>query len=114
MNQVRSADKEFIINLCRNTPLGFKMPELYVNESVAYIINERGEKEEVDLDAFHDVGIILNSSVVDKILLDEFIKEIKVLKANGVWSRDQLIALFNKTIPNFNHIEKNSFLDQKM
>ena len=72
------------------------------------------EKEEVDLDAFHDVGIILNSSVVDKNLLDEFIEEIKVLKANGAWKRDELIALFNKTIPNFNHIEKNSFLDKKM
>ena len=46
--------------------------------------------------------------------MDDFIEEIKVLKANGAWKRDELIALFNKTIPNFNHVEKNSFLDQKM
>ena len=42
------SDLSVIIELCMNTPYGFKIPELYINESVAYMINEFGNHEFVD------------------------------------------------------------------
>ena len=69
------SDKEIIIDLCRNTPIGFKMPELYINESVAYIINEQGEKEMVDCQ------IIKN--MMDKLKKPIFASPVKLIESTN-------------------------------
>ena len=46
--------------------------------------------------------------------LPNYINEINKIKVKGIWSRKELIDLFNEMIPNFNHKETGKFLDNKM
>ena len=70
--------------------------------------------ETLDMGRFDSIGIIKNNLNYEGSKLDEFTKQIKALKDRGYWERDELIALFNEMIPNFNHKETGKFLDGRM
>ena len=70
--------------------------------------------ETLDMGRFDSIGIIKNNLNYEGSKLDEFTKQIKALKDRGHWERDELIALFNEMIPNFNHKETGKFLDGRM
>jgi len=72
------------------------------------------DKETLDLDKFINLGIIKNplNKEVDKI--QYFEKNIVLMKNKKSWSKSQIVNLFNKMIPNFNHKEKGKYLDTKM
>lgn len=72
------------------------------------------EKEKLDLDRFHALGVIRNDVNYDEIKLSLFEKEIKNMRNAGTWSRKELIDLFNTMIPEFNHKETGKFLDSRM
>ena len=36
------------------------------------------------------------------------------MKSNGSWAKQEIVNLFNDMIPNFNHLETNKYLDDKM
>jgi hypothetical protein len=46
--------------------------------------------------------------------LDFFIKNINEIKNKELWSRDEIVKLFFKTIPEFEHKETGKFLDNRM
>ena len=46
--------------------------------------------------------------------LEHFKKEVNSMKKMRTWHKDDLLALFNNFIPNFNHIETGKYLDEKM
>lgn len=72
------------------------------------------EDEELVMDRFESIGIIKNKVDYNDELLDFFVKEISIMRSKACWSRPQLIDLFNKMLPNFNHQETGKFLDAKM
>lgn len=72
------------------------------------------EDEDIDLERFETLGVILNKPVVDFGKLDKFTEEIEVLRANGCWEKSDILKLFYNLLPSFDHKETGKFLDQKM
>jgi FlaA1/EpsC-like NDP-sugar epimerase len=72
------------------------------------------EKENLDMSRFKGIGIIKNEAVYDASRLKLFEDTIQTLRRKGNWSRAELIALFNRMIPEFNHKETGKFLDGRM
>lgn len=72
------------------------------------------DKEVLDMDRFKNLGIIKNGPVFEREKLEMFEERIKSMRAEGVWTRGDLIDLFNEMIPEFNHRETGKFLDGRM
>jgi FlaA1/EpsC-like NDP-sugar epimerase len=72
------------------------------------------EQETLDMERFHAIGIIKNKHEYDEQKLKVFTDTIHSLWQKGAWSRLDLIELFNRMIPEFNHKETGKFLDGKM
>jgi UDP-N-acetylglucosamine 4,6-dehydratase len=72
------------------------------------------EKEVLDMKRFDNLGVIKNELNVeeDKLLL--FSSAIRNLKNSKSWSKDEIVDLFHKMIPNFGHKETGKYLDAKM
>lgn len=74
-----------------------------------YTINEV-----LDLDRFKNLGVIKNNLKYDSSLLDYFLEEIKNIKNKNIWKKEEIVDLFKKTIPDFNHLETGKYLDERM
>jgi FlaA1/EpsC-like NDP-sugar epimerase len=72
------------------------------------------EHETLDLVRFAGLGIIKNDATCEETLIDLFEKTISQLKKRGNWSKDEIVSLFCRVVPGFNHIEKGKSLDGKM
>jgi len=72
------------------------------------------ENEVLDLERFQNLGIIKNESVYDEKLIQHFTAAIEQMKQAGNWTKEQLIELFFRMIPNFGYVEKGKYLDAKM
>lgn len=72
------------------------------------------DNEILDLESYESVGIIKNNIAYDDKLLDYFLDKIKSFEASQSIYKNDIIELFNKLLPEFSHIEKGKFLDQKM
>jgi FlaA1/EpsC-like NDP-sugar epimerase len=72
------------------------------------------EQETLDVERFKAIGIIKNESVYDEKKLVLFTEAIQKMRTKGYWTRMELIELFNRMIPEFNHKETGKFLDSKM
>lgn len=72
------------------------------------------DKEKLDMNRFTNLGVIKNNVDYDEAKLQMFCTRIKELRSAGIWSRTELIDLFNEMIPNFNHKETGKFLDGRM
>jgi len=72
------------------------------------------DEEILDMDRFHNIGIIKNGEGFETENLIFFNNEIAKMKKSGDWSRNDIIRLFNKMIPDFNHKETGKFLDNRM
>jgi len=71
-------------------------------------------RETLDLGRFASIGVIKNDPVFDPAKLALFLERISALKARGLWTREELVALFHAMIPKFGHKEMGKFLDEKM
>ena len=72
------------------------------------------DNEMLDRDRFLSIGVIKNMPVYNEQKLQYFSDKIKFLREKGIWSRSELIEVFNEMIPGFNHKETGKFLDNKM
>ena len=72
------------------------------------------EKEVLDMDRFKNIGIIKNKPVYNNALLDEFEETIRSYRKLGIWTKEQIVELFFKMIPDFGHKEMGKYLDEKM
>ena len=72
------------------------------------------DSEKIDLQRFESIGVIKNEAEYDEYVLTRFEDEIMKLKEKKVWNKEDLIEIFRKVLPNFNHIETGKNLDQKM
>lgn len=72
------------------------------------------ENETLDLNRFEAFGVIKNDHSSDNELLELFNEKIAQMKANGSWTKEEVVELFQKMIPTFEHEEKGKSLDNKM
>ncbi|WP_438426152.1 UDP-N-acetylglucosamine 4,6-dehydratase [Aquimarina macrocephali] len=72
------------------------------------------DKETLDMDRFHNLGIIKNDLNFDEERLNLFTQIIQNLKQNKSWNKKDIVDLFFKMIPDFGHKETGKYLDGKM
>ena len=72
------------------------------------------EIEILNMVRFHNLGVIKNEPVYDNDALEQFIKFIEERKKSASWSKEEIITLFHKMIPDFGHKETGKYLDGKM
>ena len=72
------------------------------------------EDEILDLDRFVNIGVVKSGLEFDEKELETFLLEIEKMKNIKIWRKKELVALFNKIIPNFNHLETDKYLDDRM
>lgn len=72
------------------------------------------DKETLDMDRFHNLGIIKNDLNFDEEKLNSFTHIIQNLKQNKSWNKKDIVDLFFKMIPDFGHKETGKYLDSKM
>jgi len=72
------------------------------------------EKEVLDMSRFEALGIIKNEPAYQTELLSLFEQQVAQMKAEQEWTKQQLVELFFKMIPDFGHEETGKYLDSKM
>ena len=72
------------------------------------------DKETLDMDRFKNLGIIKNEANFSSNMLDNFLEVIDDLRSQTVWEKAPIVDLFNKMIPDFDHIETGKYLDGRM
>lgn len=72
------------------------------------------EGEDIDLNRFDSLGVVINSAHASENELGIFLDEVSKMKTDRHWTRELIIALFNQLLPEFSHDEKGKFLDEKM
>ena len=72
------------------------------------------DKEVLDMSRFKNLGVIKNEPIYNEALLDEFEETIKNYRKSGSWTKEQIVGLFFKMIPDFGHKETGKYLDEKM
>ncbi len=72
------------------------------------------DKEILDMERFQSLGVIKNDPIYNETDLDFFEKTIAELKQNEGWTKDQIVQLFFRMIPDFGHKETGKYLDGKM
>lgn len=72
------------------------------------------DREVLDMKRFENLGVIKNEPVFNSDLLALFEKSIEKMKIEQAWTKDELVALFHKMIPDFGHKETGKYLDSKM
>jgi hypothetical protein len=72
------------------------------------------ENETLDMGRFQSIGVIKNEPLFDEDLLRTFEESITAMKARGHWSKEEIVDLFNRMIPEFGHKETGKYLDGRM
>jgi len=72
------------------------------------------DQETLDMERFENLGIIKNEADFDEQLLAEFEDRIAVMKQDLAWTKQDLVDLFYRMIPDFGHKETGKYLDSKM
>lgn len=103
--------------LAKNLPEQGKWPCLFTNSDTT------GEKdfeefytdeEALALEQFENIGVIKNEAKFDEALLCEFEERVATMKGELAWSKEDLMQLFFRMIPDFGHRETGKYLDSKM
>ena len=72
------------------------------------------DNEDLDMDRFETVGVIKNQPEFDETKLDDFVNGIESLRAEGTWTKDDIVKLYFGLLPEFAHKETGKYLDQRM
>ena len=72
------------------------------------------DNETLDMQRFDNLGVIKNEALFVPELVNEFEQTIAKLKKNQAWTKDEIVELFLKMIPDFGHKETGKYLDSKM
>jgi len=72
------------------------------------------DSETLDMERFENLGIIKNDAIFEQVLLSEFEEKITQMKADKTWTKDEIVSLFFKMLPDFGHKETGKYLDGKM
>jgi UDP-N-acetylglucosamine 4,6-dehydratase len=72
------------------------------------------DNEELEMNRFQNLGIIKNKIVSKEDQTDYFASRINQMLRKGIWTKEEIVLLFNEMIPNFGHLETGKYLDSKM
>lgn len=72
------------------------------------------ENETLDMNKFDNLGVIKNEPYFDNKALEHFTQYIEFKKNEKSWTKEQIVNLFYKMIPDFGHKETGKYLDGKM
>ncbi|MEO7487634.1 MAG: UDP-N-acetylglucosamine 4,6-dehydratase [Ferruginibacter sp.] len=72
------------------------------------------DNEILDMSKFVNLGVIKNEYYSEEDKLNLFSAAINSMKAKGTWSKEQIVDLFHRMLPNFGHKETGKYLDAKM
>lgn len=72
------------------------------------------DKEILDMSRFENLGVIKNEPVYQQELLSMFERAIATYKSQRYWTKQDIVDLFHKMIPDFGHKETGKYLDSKM
>ncbi|WP_086482167.1 UDP-N-acetylglucosamine 4,6-dehydratase [Oceanospirillum sanctuarii] len=72
------------------------------------------DRETLDMKRFENLGIIKNEPDYDSDLLKLFETDIAAMKHRKSWTKDEIVKLFFRMIPDFGHKETGKYLDSKM
>ena len=72
------------------------------------------DNETLDIERFHNLGVIKNEPIYDELKLNHFTDMINQMKTRREWTKEQIVELFFEMIPNFGHKETGKYLDGKM
>lgn len=72
------------------------------------------EHETLDMARFNNLGVIKNEPLFDDQALEMFTDYIHERKNRRSWSKEEIVGLFCKMIPEFGHKETGKYLDGKM
>jgi len=72
------------------------------------------ENETLDMTRFQNLGVIKNKPEFDDHALNEFSRFIDERKRTMTWSKEEIVELFHRMIPDFGHKETGKYLDGKM
>lgn len=72
------------------------------------------DSETLDMERFQNLGIIKNQDIDEDDNINLFSSTIKKMLEQKKWTRDEIVELFFKLIPNFDYKHTGSFLDSKM
>ena len=72
------------------------------------------EKETLDLQKHHNLGIVKNDPVFDEDKLNVFLNKVGQMRQDGQWNKEEIVDLFHYMIPDFGHVETHKYLDSKM
>ncbi|HBY86094.1 MAG TPA: UDP-N-acetylglucosamine 4,6-dehydratase [Colwellia sp.] len=70
--------------------------------------------ETLDMERFENLGVIKNEALFDPLLVKEFEQTIAEFKQDQAWTKEQIVKLFFKMLPDFGHKETGKYLDGKM
>ena len=70
--------------------------------------------DRLDMGRFANVGVIENEAEFDNAALNHFLEAIDSMRTRGEWTKDELVALFNTVLPEFEHKETHKYLDGRM
>lgn len=70
--------------------------------------------ETLDMERFENLGIIKNEAIYDDKLIEFFEREIALMRQKATWDKKQIVDLFHRMIPDFEHKETGKYLDGKM
>ncbi len=72
------------------------------------------EKEELDMDTFSSIGIVKNKNSFNEDILDTFEHNINKLRKQSDWTKEDILKNFLEILPEFEHKETGTYLDEKM
>tara|TARA_A100001011_G_scaffold344017_1_gene378765 strand:- start:4130 stop:5329 length:1200 start_codon:yes stop_codon:yes gene_type:complete len=72
------------------------------------------EKEDLETESFHGIGVIKNKVIYDEKKLNNFHSSIENLRKKGVWDKETILNLLFELLPEFAHKETGRYLDQRM
>jgi len=72
------------------------------------------DNEDLAMERFKTIGVIQNLPEFDEIKLDDFMKEVEILRRQAVWSKEDIVKLYFSLLPDFAHKETGKYLDQRM
>lgn len=72
------------------------------------------EEETPDLGRFHGIGVIESRLSFDPDELEHFLQRVASLRGRGHWTKDDLVELFHRLVPEFQHMETGKYLDGRM
>ena len=72
------------------------------------------EEEKINLIKYENIGVIENEHIINFSKIIEFKKMLLDYRKKMIWKRKHILEFFKNTLIEFNHIEKDKFLDEKM